>query len=47
VMAIGAIAGSFTGSRLAIVQGARFVRWVFLAMAWTLAIRLLLQALHR
>ena len=47
VMAVGAIAGSFTGSRLAIVKGAGFVRWVFLAMAWALAIRLLLQALHR
>jgi uncharacterized membrane protein YfcA len=47
VMAIGAVAGSFTGSRLAIVRGARFVRYVFLAMAWALAVRLLLQALHR
>jgi uncharacterized membrane protein YfcA len=47
VMAVGAVAGSFTGSRLAIVRGARFVRFVFLAMAWAIAIRLLLQALHR
>ena len=47
VMAVGAIAGSFTGSRLAIVRGAGFVRYVLLAMAWALAIRLLLQALHR
>jgi uncharacterized protein len=47
VMAIGAVAGSFTGSRLAIVRGAGFVRYVLLAMAWALAVRLLLQALHR
>ena len=47
VMAVGAIAGSFTGSRLAIVRGAVFVRYVFLAVAWAVAVRLLLQALHR
>jgi uncharacterized protein len=47
VMAVGAVAGSFTGSRLAIVRGALFVRYVFLAMASLLAVRLLLQALHR
>jgi uncharacterized protein len=46
VMAAGAVAGSFTGSRLAIVRGARFVRYVFLAMAWLAAGRLLWQALH-
>jgi uncharacterized membrane protein YfcA len=47
VMAACAIAGSFTGSRLALARGARFVRYVFLVMVWVLAARLLLQALHR
>ncbi|MBV8222535.1 MAG: sulfite exporter TauE/SafE family protein, partial [Candidatus Eremiobacteraeota bacterium] len=47
VMAAGAIAGSFTGSRLALFAGAKFVRYVFLSVAWAVAIRLLLQALHR
>ncbi|HEV2909017.1 MAG TPA: TSUP family transporter [Candidatus Eremiobacteraceae bacterium] len=47
VMAVCAVAGSFTGSRLAIVRGSSFVRYVFLAMAWLLAARLLWQALHR
>jgi hypothetical protein len=47
VMAVCAIGGSFTGSRLAIVRGISFVRYVFLAMAWALAARLLWQALHR
>lgn len=45
-MAVGAVAGSFTGSRLAIVRGAGFVRYVFIAMAWLLAARLLWQALQ-
>jgi len=47
VMAVCAVAGSFTGSRLAIVRGAVFVRFVFLAVAWMVAARLLWQALHR
>jgi uncharacterized protein len=47
VMAIGAVAGGFTGSRLAIVRGAPFVRYVFLAVAWTLAASLLWQVLRR
>ncbi|MBV8366430.1 MAG: TSUP family transporter [Candidatus Eremiobacteraeota bacterium] len=47
VMAACAIAGSFAGSRLALAHGARFVRYVFLALVWVLAARLLLQALHR
>jgi len=47
IMALGAAAGSFTGSRLAIARGAPFVRYVFLVMAWALAARLLWQALHR
>ena len=46
IMAGCAVAGSFTGSRIAIVRGAPFVRYVFLGMAWLLAARLLWQALH-
>jgi len=46
VMMAGAVAGGFTGSRLAIVRGARFVKFVFLAVAWLAAGRLLWQALH-
>ena len=47
VMAAGAMAGGFGGSRLAIIRGARFVKFVFLAVAWLAAGRLLWQALHR
>ena len=47
VMAVGALAGGFTGSRLAIVRGAQFVKLVFLIVAWLAAGRLLWQALHR
>ncbi len=46
IMAGGAIAGSFTGSRLALARGAAFVRYVFLGIAVALALRLLWQALH-
>ncbi|HXM18401.1 MAG TPA: TSUP family transporter [Candidatus Tumulicola sp.] len=47
VMAACAIAGGFTGSRLAILRGAPFVRYVFLAMTWVLASSLLWQILRR
>lgn len=46
VLAVGAVAGAFVGSRLAIARGAGFVRWIFLAMVWALAARLVWQAFH-
>lgn len=46
-MAVCAVAGAYVGSRLAILRGAAFVRYLFLAMVWTLAALLLWQVLHR
>lgn len=46
VMAVAAVGGSYVGSRLAIVRGALFVRYVFLTLTWLIAARLLWQALH-
>ena len=40
-MAVANAAGAWCGSRMAIAQGARFVRWVFLAAAVAVAARML------
>lgn len=39
------VAGSFAGSRLAILRGSRFIRWVFLAVVFGLVGRLLFDFL--
>jgi len=46
VMGVCAAAGAFTGSRLAIVRGAPFIRYVFLSIALLLAASLIWQALR-
>ncbi len=46
IMAAGAVVGGYAGSRLAVLRGAAFIRYVFLVVVWILSARLLWQLIE-